>query len=305
LPAELRTPLLVVTLASLVLGMGSLKVLHIPSWLSPFDFLRPLPGFRSINVTGRYWGFLALPLSLLSAAALWRTAAELRGWRMRLCLGLVFLFQLGFQAETLAARWIHSAPWREVPSRGYFGGGVETIDYVAIADTYLQGEVIAPTRGVCDCYDMDDFIRAQTGPGPDLVLQVMLAGTPVATASHPRAGFASWNHIYLSAGCETDRTAACTAPGAARIQIVLKQAYHPNWHASGCATRAAPRGNLTLDCPASRLQASSPVELAFRDVVSDLAAHVSIIAWQIWLCVAVSALLVQCGVTRRANTAAT
>lgn len=304
LPATLRTPLLVVTLASVVLGMGSLKLLHIPSWLSPFDLLRPLPGFRSINVTGRYWGFLALPLSLLSAAALWKTAAELRGWRLQLCLALVFVFQLVFQAETLVARWIHSAPWRDVPSRGYFGKGVETIDYVAIADTYMQGEVIAPTRGVCDCYDMDDFVRAQTGPGPDLVLRVMQDGTPVATAGSLLGGFASWNHIFLSAGCDTDRTVVCMAPDAARIQIVLKQAYHPNWHASGCETHAAPHGNLTLDCPAWRLE-ESPVELVFRDVVSDVAAHVSIVAWQIWLCVVGATLLIQCGVTRRADTAAT
>jgi hypothetical protein len=255
-------------------------------------------------VTGRYWGFLALPLSLLSAAALWKTAAELRGWRLQLCLALVFVFQLVFQAETLVARWIHSAPWRDVPSRRYFGKGVETIDYVAIADTYMQGEVIAPTRGVCDCYDMDDFVRAQTGPGPDLVLRVMQDGTPVATAGSLLGGFASWNHIFLSAGCDTDRTVVCMAPDAARIQIVLKQAYHPNWHASGCETHAAPHGNLTLDCPAWRLE-ESPVELVFRDVVSDVAAHVSIVAWQIWLCVVGATLLIQCGVTRRADTAAT
>jgi hypothetical protein len=69
LPASMGRPLLVVSLVSIVLGMGSLKVLHVPSWLSPFDLLRPLPGFRSMGVTGRYWGFLALPLSLLSAMA--------------------------------------------------------------------------------------------------------------------------------------------------------------------------------------------------------------------------------------------
>jgi hypothetical protein len=29
------------------MGVGSLKVLHLPTWLRPFDLLRPLPGFRS------------------------------------------------------------------------------------------------------------------------------------------------------------------------------------------------------------------------------------------------------------------
>ena len=94
------------------------------------------------------------------------------------------------------------------------------------------------------------------------------------------------------------------APDAARIQIVLKQAYHPNWHASGCETHAAPHGNLTVDCPAWRLE-ETPVELVFRDVLSDVAAHVSIVTWQIWLCVVGATLLIQCGVTRRADTAAT
>jgi hypothetical protein len=267
--------------------------------------LRPLPGFRSINVTGRYWGFLALPLSLLGAAALWKTAAELRdGWRLHVCLALVALFQLVFQAETLTARWLHSAAYREVPSRGYFGNGPEVIDYVSIEDTYTQGEVISPTRGVCDCYDMDDFVRAQTEPGPDLVLRVMQDGKTIVTPSLLRAGFASWSHIHLSAECAGGSATACTVPGFARTQVILKQAYHPNWHASGCETRASLRGNLTLDCPARRLQ-ESPVELIFRDVSSDQAAHISILAWQMWLCMVAGAGLIQCGVTRRANPAAT
>ena len=76
LPSSMMKPLLLVSVVSIILGMGSLKPLHIPTWLSPFDILRPLPGFRSMGVTGRYWGFLALPLSLLGAAALWRFVCE-------------------------------------------------------------------------------------------------------------------------------------------------------------------------------------------------------------------------------------
>ena len=78
MPAEMSRPLLVVILASIILGMGSLKALHIPTWFSPFDLLRPFPCFRSLGVTGRYWGFLALSLSLMSAVALWKLAADLR-----------------------------------------------------------------------------------------------------------------------------------------------------------------------------------------------------------------------------------
>ena len=50
-----------------------------------------------------------------------------------------------------------------------------------------------------------DFIRAQTGPGSELVLGMTQDGTPVATAASVRGGFASWNHILLNAGCDADR----------------------------------------------------------------------------------------------------
>jgi hypothetical protein len=87
MPREMKGPLSVVTAVSLVLGMGSLRLVHIPAWLSPFDLLRSLPGFRSIGVTGRYWGFAVLPLSLCAAGALSRYAGECReGWRTTLCL---------------------------------------------------------------------------------------------------------------------------------------------------------------------------------------------------------------------------
>jgi hypothetical protein len=305
LPGAMRTPLLVVSVASVLLGMGSLKLVHIPAWLSPFDLLRSLPGFRSINVTGRYWGFLALPLSLLSAAALWKTAAQLQaGWRLHVCLGLVLLFQLGFQSGTLSAHWIHSAVYREVPSQAYFGNGPEAIDYVTVADEHLQGEVISPTRGVCNCYDRDDFTRAQTGPGPDLIQQVMNDGRPIPGPTPIGAIFSSWSDIRLSSGCDAGGAARCATPQSGRIQIVLKQAYHRNWRAAGCETRATPTGNLLLDCPAGRLL-EMPVELVFRDPTSDQAAWVSTLSWKICLAMTFGlALLSGCAATLRARPAA-
>jgi hypothetical protein len=117
LPASMRAPLCVVSAVSIVLGMGSLKVLHIPTWLSPFDLVRPLPGFRSINVTGRFWGFLALPLSVGGAAALWHTVTRMSsGWRLQLLLGSLLVFQLVFQAETLGSHWVGSADYRDASS---------------------------------------------------------------------------------------------------------------------------------------------------------------------------------------------
>lgn len=300
LPATMRTPLIFVSAVSIVLGMGSLKVLHVPAWMSLFDSLRPLPGFRSINVTGRYWGFLALPLSLAGAAALWRTAAHMAaGWRLHVVLGLVCAFQLGFQFETLGANWLHSATYREVPSEGYFKNGPETIDYLALAGRRLQGEVVSPTSGVCDCYDMDDFVRAETGPGSELVLGVMRDGRPGNHLPSIHAAFPSWNRIQLRADCESNDLRACGVASMAPVRIVLKQAYHANWHAEGCQTEAAPRGNLTLNCPAMRL-ANAPVELVFHDAISDWAAGISLIMWKCWLCLAAVVLPVPAfGVLRR------
>jgi hypothetical protein len=302
LPGAMRTPLLVVSVASVLLGMGSLKLVHIPGWLSPFDLLRSLPGFRSIDVTGRYWGFLALPLSLLSAAALWKTAAQLQeGWRLHVCLGLALLFQLAFQCGTLSAHWMHSAAYREVPSQAYFVHGPEAIDYVTVADEHLQGEVISPTRGVCNCYDMDDFTRAKTEPGPDLVLQVLNNGRPVPHPMHIRADFSSWSGIRLIAGCESGGAAGCAIPRWGRIQIILKQAYHRNWRAPGCETQATPTGNLLLDCPAGRLL-EMPAELIFRDPLSDRAAWVSTLSWKICLSMTVGlSFLAGCTATARAR----
>ena len=282
LPTTMGRPLLVVSAVSIVLGMGSLKVLHVPIWLSPFDSLRHLPGFRSIGVTGRYWGFLALPLSLLSAVALWKYVAEFgEGWRLHLCLSLALIFQLGFQGETLAALWMHSPHYRLASHGNHFRHGPEDIDYVAIQDDHLQGQVIAPTRGVSNCYDMDDFIRAETGSGKNLVMRVMQEWKPSDAATAVHARFSTWSHIRL---------AADTASPVGRMQVVLRQAYHPLWNAAGCDTYSSLHGNLIVDCPVSRLR-EGPIELDFRDSTSDFAARISTTTWKSWLLATASMML--------------
>jgi hypothetical protein len=292
LPTTMGRPLLVVSVVSIVLGMGSLKVLHVPIWLSPFDSLRHLPGFRSIGVTGRYWGFLALPLSLLSAVALWKYVAEFgEGWRLHLCLSLALIFQLGFQGETLAALWMHSPHYRLASHGNYFRHGPEDIDYVAIQDDHLQGQVIAPTRGVSNCYDMDDFIRAETGSGKNLVMRVMQEWKPSAAASAVHARFSTWSHIRLAADCPSSGSdPSCAAAPAGRTQVVLRQAYHPLWNAAGCDTYSSRHGNLIVDCPVSRLR-EGPIEVDFRDSTSDFAARISTTTWKSWLLATASMLL--------------
>ncbi len=254
--------------------------------------MRPLPGFRSIGVTGRYWGFLALPLSLLSAAALWKYVAEFgEGWRLHLCLGLALIFQLGFQAETLAALWLHSPHYKLTSHGNYFRHGPEDIDYVAIQDNHLQGQVIAPTRGVSNCYDMDDFIRAETGSGNNLVMRVMQEWKPSHAPTAIYARFSTWSHIRLAADCpSSDEDSSCPASPAARVQVVLRQAYHPLWSAPGCDTYSSTHGNLIVDCPASRVREGA-IELDFRDATSDFAARISTTTWKSWLLATVTMML--------------
>jgi hypothetical protein len=290
MPSNLKRPLAVVSVASVILGMGSLKILHIPTWLSPFDLLRPLPGFRSIGVTGRYWGFLALPLSLLSAAALWKYASEChRGWRSHLCFGVVVTLQLAFQADTLGAQWLYSPHYRSVVPGDYFRHGDENIDYVAIQEDRLQGELIAPTRAVSNCYDMDDFRRADITPGGPLVQQVTLNSPQPGPAPTMHAQFSTWSHIHLGIDCPTTAHLSCSSVNSARTQVTLQQAYHALWKAPGCDTYSGARGNLIVDCPASRLS-EGPIELQFDDPTSDLAAIISMRAWKYWLLI--SALLI-------------
>jgi hypothetical protein len=291
LPAALGRPLLVVSVASIVLGMGSLKGLHVPTWLSPFDLLRPLPGFRSIGVTGRFWGFLALPLSLMSAAALWRFASELRpGWRMHVCFASVLIFQLGFQAETLTSQWLHSPLFLPASLTTPFKQGPETVEYVALPGENFQGQILTPTRGVCDCYDMDDFTRAQNGPGSTLVAQVIINGKPLESTPPFDAHFVTWSHIRIHRSCAAGSDPACALSPGTRVQFTLSQAYHQAWRAAGCITSASARGNLIIDCPAEYSRAAS-LEVVFDDLSSDRGARISLILWTAWL-VAIAFLLV-------------
>jgi hypothetical protein len=138
---------------------------------------------------------------------------------------------------------------------------------------------------------MDDFVRAETGPGSDLIMGVMQDGKGGTRMPPVRAVFSSWSQIELHADCESGGALSCDFAPAARIQIILKQAYHANWQADGCQTQASPRGNLTLDCPAARLL-TSPIELVFRDATSDWAARISLLMWKSWMCLGSAVLLV-------------
>jgi hypothetical protein len=275
LPRVVRTPLIVVSMVSIWMGMGSLHALHVAVALSPFDWLRPLPGFRSMGVTGRYWGFLALPLSLLGAAALRRLAFALpdaKSLRRWMVLGL--LLQFGFQIEVLADQAFAAQRRSPVDARAWRAANSPDVRYVE-ARHELQGTLIGPRCGVIDCYDNDDFTRADMRPGSTLVQSIRMAraGTPASVT----AQFSDWNHIRISS-CSP---AQATADGAHEV-IVLNQAYHRLWRSDECAIASTARGNMVATCDVAAL-ARHPLELRFHDPMSALGARVSLAAWPAWL----------------------
>jgi hypothetical protein len=277
-PVQLRNPLLSVSAVAIVMGIGSLLGFGAPRWLSLFDALRPLPGFRSLGITGRYWGFLALPLSLLGAAALWRFAAEERPRRaLALWMGALLFLQLGFQGETLFEQWLGTDRYHPVPWEGRFQRGAEAVTYVSRPKNLSQGRFLDPTHGVVNCYDMDDFEHASMVSGAELLRESTLPGAG--------AVFTRWSEIRLR-GTPVDMRDVVTPR---RVQWTLNQAYHRQWTMPGCSTARSSTGNLIVQCPAEFLP-NLPL-LTFHDPLSALAASVSVAAWGLWLVGVVACLM--------------
>jgi len=276
--------LLVVSLICIWLGMGSLRAAHLPVWISPFDWLRPLPGFRSIGITGRFWGFLALPLSLLAAVALWRyTANEAASRGKTLLIAAVFLTQMGFQGESLVAAWWPSRVQEDIPLRGMFTGNPEHIEAVrnpnTKADPHLQGEFITPVRAVTNCYDMDDFERGSVHAGTNLIRDVHANGNMAAVPGGTLdAGFVTWNRIRIAIPASAVSNSPVARPfdfTSSTVRIELNQAYHSRWSSVACELSRSERGNLVASCPTDDVRAG-PVDLVFFDPISDLGVRVSV-----------------------------
>jgi hypothetical protein len=273
MPPNIRTPLFVVSLVSILMGMGSLHAADVPVWLSPFDWLRPLPGFRSIGVTGRYWGFLALPLSLLSAAAIWHWLfKEPQSRRWTGILLLAFLVQVIFQTQSLLSQWATFRTYPPTSTVRAFGGGSQPIRAIRFDDDDVkrQGEFITPTTQVINCYDQDDFLRANVLPGSTLV-QNIHSRFSTSRTEKATAEFASWNHIQVVGTGQKANDV---------VQITLNQAYNPLWQAAGCAVQQGSQNNLVLECGAAQLNRGA-VNLVFLDRISAAAARISQICWSL------------------------
>ena len=282
IPRELGLPLLVVSVVSIWLGMGSLRLAHVPVWLSPFDWLRPLPGFRSIGITGRYWGFLALPLSMLAASALWRYAHD-EPWTRRSAalIASAFLIQMGFQGESLLAAWWPSHVQPDVAVDGMFDGKLEKVTTVenpgSAAEPHMQGEIISPMRAVTNCYDMDSFIRAKVHSGTNLIKAVDHHAIVPAAGTRLEAGFITWNRIRILRESTAPSRLSPVALRDPILRVVLNQAWHTGWRSSSCRLERGAEDNLVASCPAGELDAG-PVDLVFFDPTSELGTRVSLTA---------------------------
>ena len=193
-------------------------------------------------------------------------------------------FQLSFQLITIFTQWLPGHRYPAVEFRHAFAGGAQDITYV-VRHRQLQGSLMTPTTAVQDCYDQDDFIRADVAPGSNLVQSV----APGVVS----AAFLSWNRIRVTPqgaipqpstsaahGASATRTVA-TAPRS--LQIILNQAWHPYWRSSACQVAETDRGNLALECSQPSLP-QNPIDLEFYDPVSARGAQVSRVSWICWLC---------------------
>lgn len=280
--ADVRVPLIVVSLVCIWLGMGSLHAAGLPVWVSPFDWLRPLPGFRSIGATGRYWGFLALPLSQAGALALSGYASQTPPGRGRtLFLAALVLTQLIFEAQSVSSAWSHSRVYTPAPLQAIYQGVPQQVERVYLPTTrrrhhhVLQGELISPTRAVINCYDMDDFKRAPVTTGSELLQDLQIFSPDTRSPPLIRADFLSWDRIQVAPLSGAEPVDPATLEGTARL--TFNQAFHRNWTSNSCHISEGPRGNLTAECPTSTL--THPIELTFFDPVSALGARVSGFAW--------------------------
>src|SRR5260370_11658366 len=138
---------------------------------------------------------------------------------------------------------------------------------------------------------MDDFRSGERGYGNNRVKRVMQEWKPLEAATVVHARFSTWSHIRLAADCPLSGSdSSCATSPTGRMQVVLRQAYHPLWNAPGCDTYSSMRGNLIVDCPASRMREGA-IELDFRDATSDFAARISTTTWKFWLLATASMML--------------
>ncbi|HUT54480.1 MAG TPA: hypothetical protein VM658_13910 [bacterium] len=280
LPAPDSRRFLWLSAAFFVIGLGSLRSSGI-SWLySPFDLLALAPGFRSIKNTSRYWGFMVLPLSLLSAQTVWwflnEREAFTKNFRAALIV-LFFLFQFAFQIGALS-QWLYgSTTLRRFDLSSYLFRTSKNPDAPGVAIDIEYGKkfrmtaTIAPDSGIINCYQNMEYPQGRIEPGAELVQAVI--GAERASEELTRKFQARWltfNDIRISFPPLAD----LPPPGyGGMITVVLNQNYYRYWSASSCETYETGSGNLgLLICDGD---IGPEVTLSYRDPWSELGQKIS------------------------------
>jgi hypothetical protein len=257
--ADLRRTL-VVSAAMFVLGLGAWRALDPRLPPGPFDLLHGLPGFEAIGIPARFWGYLALPMALFSAAALTRLEDETdRGRPRRLLWAAVFVSVLGFQAVSLALPFVtpkgrvvvtpKAVPERITEIRNVHGPRLS------------QAAELAPRVGLLEAYNLHDYIHGRIRTGSELVQSVRSVGESRVAVNSEWDG---WSRIRLG----------FPSGAPAGTVIVLNQNFHPRWSSSeGIATRNRP-GNLCVKL-AKAVPDGAVLELDFHDRYSVLGSRVS------------------------------
>ena len=259
-PADERRRALVMSAVTFVIGLGAFRALS--PWLppGPFDLLHALPGFRTVNIPSRFWGYLALPLALAGAVAIRRfETAPWAGARTRLVWALLFLFALPFQVVSLASPFLNRLGRGPVPAR-MVAAPIRTIVNVE-GPVASQALALAPDVGIIQAYNLHDYIRGAVVPGQELIRPSADDGAPGA-----RAEWRDWSEILVT-------LPAGGGPGV----IVLNQNFHPTWRATPGEAARDGAGNLVLRLPVA-VPAGTTVRLWFRDEWSVRGASVSRVA---------------------------
>jgi hypothetical protein len=268
---EARWRFLVLSAATFVIGLGAWKALA--DWLppGPFDLLHQLPGFESVGIPGRFWGYLALPLALAAAVALQALEEDTCPAHPRRLLWTgVFVFTLAFQATSLAEPFLSQKGRRHLRA-AKLPAEIHRIENVG-GPVSSQSQQMTPTRGLIQAYNNHDYVHGTIAPGAELVRQTRWTrGGPPLNA---RAEWDGWNKIVVT-------LPDGGGPGA----VIFNQNFHSLWRSSAAAVTRNRRGNLALRL-AQPVPPGTTITLRFRDENSILGKKISRIAAYLFLAAA-------------------
>lgn len=284
---ETRQRFLLTSVSVFVIGLGAWKALAAWFPAGPFDLLHRLPGFETIGLPGRFWGFLALPLALGAAVALRALEGESSAARPRRLLWTgVFVFTLAFQAVSLAQPFITPRGRQRLRATHLPTSEIRVIENLGgpIVD---QSQLIAPDRGVIEAYNNHDYVRGSIAPGSELVRQTRWTrgDTPLQAV----ATWEGWNKIILT-------LPEGGGPGA----VIFNQNFHPGWRSSSAAVTRSRRGNLALRL-ARPVPPGTTVSLRFRDEYSILGRRISRVSAYLFLAMTTALVAHAVGSRRRAR----